>query len=334
MKVIDMKDAIELKKPAGNGAGGFARFRASDHVQAFMNGVKESANTPAIPTGFEELDRVLDGGLYAGLYCVGAISSLGKTTFVMQIADQVAQQGQDVIFFSLEMSRYELMAKSISRTTFLIADEKREAKTVRGISVGARYKTYTQKETELIKQSVFEYSEYGKNIYIVEGDAGITADKIRGLVKEYTEETGKTPIVIIDYLQLIAPHSERATDKQAIDRSVSELKRISRDYKAPVIAISSLNRQSYKDEANMAAFKESGAIEYSSDVLIGMQLKGAGGNNFDVDAAKKKDPREVEVVILKNRNGKTGAKLDYRYYAAFNFFEEAGKSKEAARKRI
>ena len=71
----------------------------------------------------------------------------------------------------------------------------------------------------------------------------------------------------------------------------------------------------------MEAFKESGAIEYSSDVLIGLQLKGAGEKNFDANEEKKKSPREIELIILKNRNGSTGDKLGYRYYPLFNYFE-------------
>ena len=72
----------------------------------------------------------------------------------------------------------------------------------------------------------------------------------------------------------------------------------------------------------MKSFKESGAIEYGSDVLIGLQLKGADESKFDVDQAKQKNPREIELVILKNRNGATGKKIEYKYYPMFNFFEE------------
>ena len=72
----------------------------------------------------------------------------------------------------------------------------------------------------------------------------------------------------------------------------------------------------------MQAFKESGAIEYSSDVLIGLQLKGAGEPDFNVDEAKSADVRDIELVILKNRSGKTGVKLDYKFYAKFNFFHQ------------
>ena len=71
----------------------------------------------------------------------------------------------------------------------------------------------------------------------------------------------------------------------------------------------------------MAAFKESGAIEYGSDVLIGLQLKGAGEREFDINTAKAKDPREVEFIVIKNRNGKiSGQGVQLNYYPAFNCF--------------
>lgn len=124
-------------------------------------------------------------------------------------------------------------------------------------------------------------------------------------------------------MQILAPYSERATDKQNTDKAVMEMKRISRDYKIPVIGISSFNRTNYSVGVTMEAFKESGAIEYSSDVLIGLQLKGAGEKGFDATEEKKKNPREIELVILKNRNGRAGDKIPFNYYPLFNYFKEA-----------
>ena len=120
------------------------------------------------------------------------------------------------------------------------------------------------------------------------------------------------------------PHSEKATDKANIDYTVLSLKRLSRDYKIPVIAISSFNRVSYGNEVSMQAFKESGSIEYSCDVLMGLQLQGVGSSDFDVNIAKRQEPRKIEAVILKNRNGKTGDMIGYEYYAMFNYFSETG----------
>ena len=298
----------------------------ASHLQEFINSVHESVNTPCISTGFQKLDTVLEGGLYEGLYIVGAISSLGKTTLITQIADQIAAAGQDVLIFSLEMARSEIMAKSISRLTILDVlqnnGDTRDAKTTRGITTGSRYASYSVAELDLINRAIAAYAGYAGHLYIVEGVGSIGVDQVREVVKQHAAFTGSIPVVMIDYLQILAPYSERASDKQNTDKAVMELKRISRDYKTPVIAISSFNRASYKEAVTMEAFKESGAIEYSSDVLIGLQMKGAGKKDFDADAAKTKNPREVELVLLKNRNGATGKTVEYEYYPLFNYFKE------------
>ena len=296
---------------------------ALGHLQGFINDIA-TINTNYIPTGFSELDRTLGGGLFEGLYFIGALSSLGKTTFTLQVADQVAQQGHDVLIISLEMARSELMAKSISRTTALI--DFRNAKTTRGITTAAYYKHYSDEERACINQAINEYATYAEHIFITESVGNTTVDEVRRLIDNHVKITGNKPLVVIEYVQILRPLDPRMTDKQAVDYNVMELKRISRDFKIPIIGISSLNRQSYKEKISMTSFKESGAIEYSSDILIGLQLKGAGDPNFDVDEAKAKDEREIELVILKNRNGKTGVKMDYIFTSKFNLFEETGVS--------
>lgn len=296
---------------------------ALGHLQGFINDIA-TINTNYIPTGFSELDRTLGGGLFEGLYFIGALSSLGKTTFTLQVADQVAQQGHDVLIISLEMARSELMAKSISRLTFTV--DSRYAKTTRGITTAAYYKHYSDEERACINQAINEYATYAEHIFITESVGNTTVDEVRRLIDNHVKITGNKPLVVIDYVQILRPLDPRMSDKQAVDYNVMELKRISRDFKIPIIGISSLNRQSYKEKISMTSFKESGAIEYSSDILIGLQLKGAGDPNFDVDEAKAKDEREIELVILKNRNGKTGVKMDYIFTSKFNLFEETGVS--------
>lgn len=305
----------------------YLKTSSYSHLQDFINGIAESVNTRAQPTGFDKLDNILDGGLYEGLYMLGAITSLGKTTLALQMADQIAESGRDVLIFSLEMARAELMSKSISRLTLLEvmrdpAGDIKNAKTNRGITAGARYEHYSQTERELIQRAITAYGEYAQHIYIHEGIGDIDTDYIRNTVNKHIRFTGNTPVVLIDYVQILAPYDVRATDKQNTDKAVLELKRISRDFKIPVIGISSFNRSNYNEEVAFEAFKESGAIEYGSDVLIGLQLKGAGGRDFNSTQAKRKDPREIELVILKNRNGKTGDKLLFNYYPLFNYFKE------------
>lgn len=259
----------------------------------------------------------------------------------MQIADQVASLGQDVLIFSLEMARNELIAKSISRLTLIKDLEKNEstanAKTTRGILTGARYAQYSEMEKKLIKDAVVAYGEYAVNIYITEGMGNVSVEKIKETVEKHIRLTGKAPVVLIDYLQIIAPTDVRATDKQNTDKAVLELKRLSRDYNIPVIGISSFNRDNYTAPVNLASFKESGAIEYSSDVLIGLQYEGMDYQDGETDKERQKRIREliktaeqqgscgqaqsIQVKILKNRNGRKGnALLDF--YPMFNYLTE------------
>jgi len=297
--------------------------RAGNQIEAFKKGIIDRSNTPAIRTTFPNLDHFLDGGFYEGLYILGAISSLGKTSFILQIADQIAKQGKDVIIISLEMARSELMAKSISRLSFLEAPNKTMAKTTRGILAGHLYKKYCTEEVDLIEKAIEVYqNDYADHLYLYEGIGDIGVQDVRNLVEKHKRLTGNDPVIVIDYLQILKPYSDKYTDKMNTDKAVTELKRITRDYKIPIIAISSFNRENYKLEVNMSSFKESGAIEYSSDVLIGLQLAGAGTKGFDADEAKSRNPREVELKILKNRNGKTGVTLGYEYYPMFNYFTE------------
>ena len=305
---------------------------AKERLKDFVDGIKESANTSYIPTGFSELDKELDGGLYPGLYILGAISSLGKTTLLLQLADQIAAAGYDILYFSLEMAASELISKTISRLTFLNCQgNTQNAKTARGITTASRYQNYSQAEKDLINNALTQYAGFEGNIIFYEGIGDIGAEQIKQAAAEHKELTGVTPLVFIDYLQILAPYDMRASDKQNTDKAVLELKRLSRDFKTPVVAISSFNRDNYTTEVNMTAFKESGAIEYGSDVLLALQPQGMQPGytkteqkkNADlVKTCKRSEERSVEAVILKNRNGKTGGKVGFDYYSLFNCFKQ------------
>lgn len=319
-------------------AGEDQQRSAAEYLRAFLDKIMDSAAAPAISTGFYNLDNALDGGLYPGLYILGAISSAGKTSYALQLADQLAQRGQDVLFFSLEMAREELIAKSISRNTFLLAgeDQSQDAKTARGIMAGAKYATYSNREKALIKQAIGTYREYAGNLFIFESCGNFGAEQISQEIRRHIVNTGKRPAVFVDYLQILAPYDTRSSDKQNTDKAVLELKRISRAHEIPVIAISSLNRKSYSSDnpnrgrVSMADFKESGAIEYSADVLLALEFTSAGGEDYNEKSEKQNERREMALQILKNRNGKIPKEgLKYKYYCWFNCFTEESEDRPA-----
>lgn len=300
----------------------YEKTNAANAISELMDASLRRASREAVSTGFPRLDELLDGGLYAGLYIIGAISSLGKTSYILQIADYIARQETDVLYFSLEMGKLELMAKSVSRISYQQdpSAERHFAFTARQVLKAEQGRS--QEKTALLKRALEEYEQVGKGLYLREGISDIGVGEIREAVAQHIRLRKVRPVVVVDYLQILKPADLKSTDKQNTDRSVVELKRISRDFDIPVIAISSFNRENYKSAVTMEAFKESGAVEYSSDVLLGLQLYGTGENGFDVNAAKNKTPRSVELVLLKNRNGIPYAKIEYAYHPKFSFFKE------------
>lgn len=313
---------------------------AAECADMFLEDVQREENRRFYPTGFNALDALLDGGLYAGLYCIGAISSLGKTTFCLQVIDQIAQQGHDALIFSLEMATKELVAKSLSRESYNMSLKKcggiTYAKSTRGLLSGSSYDKYTAEEMDVIKSALGRYKEYAGNIYIHEGVGNIGVKQIAETVENHIKETGKRPVVLIDYLQIIAPYDTHMTDKQSTDKAVLELKRLSRDFNIPVIGISSFNRNNYTEPVNMSSFKESGAIEYSSDVLLGLQYLGMDYQKEDTETKRPKRIKEllednyakgrrgeaqgIHIKVLKNRNGAKGD-CCLNFYPMFNCFE-------------
>jgi replicative DNA helicase len=302
----------------------YASLSAAGQMDAFRARIAELAARPLLKTGFDTVDKALDGGLYDGLYVLGAVSSLGKTAFCMQLADNLARQGRDVLIFTLEMDAFELMARSVSRESFLADTSARRslAKTVRGVLDGRRWKNYTAQERAHLAAAQETYAAYAKHLWFREGDHETGLEEIRREVERHIAETGEKPVVLIDYLQIIAPVDVHFTDKQNLDRIVCSLKKLSRSHGLTVFAISSFNRENYNLEVSMAAFKESGGIDYSADVLLGLQAKGAGSRSFNIDDEKRKDPRELELKILKNRSAALGEPVPLRYYPAFSCFEE------------
>ena len=332
-------------------AEAYYQTSAVNGLSEFIADIERRHNKDCVSTGFENLDEILDGGFYPGLYIIGAISSLGKTTFALQVADNAAKKGQDVLVFSLEMGKQELIAKSISRLSFQKCkswgSDLDFATTTRNLMNG---KSLNSKErVDFLNECIKGYSDYAGRIFYHIGIGDIGVEKIKSVIARHIRITGRKPLVIIDYLQIIAPFDMRATDKQNTDKAVVELKRASRDYDVPIFAISSFNRENYTSPVNIASFKESGAIEYTSDVLMALQFKGMDylkkedgkyedeksrtariiqlRNEQEKNAEIPGKAQELQLKILKNRNGRKGG-VDLEFHPMFNCFEVPKKKVE------
>lgn len=314
-------------------------------------------------TGYDNLDDVQN--FYPGLYVIGAITSLGKTTFIHQMADQLASQGTYVLYFSLEQSRAELMAKSLARKSYQMAGEPTFPNGPQ--SIGNILQIVTAQNALRFRRSYPEPSNpptgkemkpmvdriidaYIKDVddrlYIIQGQFGLTVEHIIYYVEDFIKQTGIVPVVVVDYLQIIRPseHNGRLLDgRAAVDHAVSSLKQLQLKYDLILILISSLNRQNYMLPVDQESFKESGGIEYTVDVLWGLQLAVLHSEEFTgkkgqkaptvaqqremILKARTETPRKIELVNLKNRFNQPGYTCYYDYYAAYDAFCEDGYSK-------
>ena len=300
-----------------------ARFKLTDFAKIDKWEKNIHTGRKAISTGWDSLDKALDGGLYEGLYVIPGTPGTGKTALALQMAFQIAQQQQDVLYISMEMGEEEIYERHISRISYKLFwdDEKNRHKAKTVHSMIQEGKTVTQAREVFKKAAPYLRTECS---------IGTTdADDIRRIVEIYKYELNSLPVVFIDYLQILKAHDAHMTDKQAVDYNVLRLKQLSRDFKIPVVILSSMNRMSYSDVISMAALKESGAIEYTADVCLGLQHANieqiktgtsAGKAEKTIRQMKGKSERDMEIVILKNRNGKIGEELSFSYYAMFHHF--------------
>ena len=278
-----------------------------------------------ISTGFTYLDKQA-GGLYSGLYVLAAISSLGKTSFALQLADQLAASGKEVLFFSLEQSKLELVSKSLARVT--AQNDLDNAVTSLAIRRG-----YAPQQ---VKDAVAEYKECIKDrLSIIEGNFSCNISYIGDYIRQYIKRNKTRPVVFIDYLQILQPaeSNQRQSQKETVDNTVTELKRISRELDLTVFIISSVNRANYLTPIDFESLKESGGIEFTADVIWGLQLQCLNEDLFNsqnkikekrarIKEAKAETPRKIELSCLKNRYGIANYSCYFSYYPANDLFVE------------
>ena len=289
-------------------------------IETLIDDINSFAKGANVKTGYANLDTLTS--LYPGLYVIGAISSLGKTTFIQQMADQLAKSGQPVIFFSLEQSTLELASKSLARIT--ASKDMNTALTSLDIRMNGN--------DPRVIDARNEYWLFANNITVVECSFRITIDDITSYVTEYIRKNNIKPIVIVDYLQVIqTPPEKHIPTKEAVDMHVRRLKQLQSDNNLALIVISSLNRANYLAQVDFESFKESGGIEYTADVVWGLQLKVLHDDIFDsaskinekrekVRIAKASTPRQIELVCLKNRFGISSYSCNFNYYPAYDLF--------------
>lgn len=285
-------------------------------------------------TGYPAIDKHLT--LYPGLAALGGASSLGKTTFAVNLIDKLLERGETVLYFSLEQLPIEIITKSLAR--IIREQDPYTPLTNTDIKNGA-----TSEKLEAIKR---EYAKNAGNYYIFTGDFRTTAADIAKQVEDFRRDHGGDscrPVVVIDYLQLIAPPADfRGGIREITDENIKTLKDMQKRNELFVLMISNFNRSSNYEPVSYESFKETGMVEYTCDFVWGLQLALLDAENDDfysiigtrggrqerpldqkrrlVNAAQSKIPKQVEFVSLKNRNGKQFFKAFFDYYPQHDLF--------------
>jgi len=272
-----------------------------------------------LETGFRHLDEILNG-LKTGVIILAAMPSLGKTTLAKQIADHVAvKEKVPVLFYSFEQSAEELRIKSYARMASVDSRVIEKGRTNDG--------TWSR-----IEEAERSYRQGpGPYLRIIEGGRTDTVEAIRAGALMAKRKAGTERILlVIDYLQIIPAGGNMKDIRERIDMILTDLRRLSRDLKSPVLVISSMNRGAYKkgkdgiSRPSMTSLKESGGIEYSADVVICLWKDKKESETLTRDLSMTTD--RIEALILKNRNGEQNKRVKMNFTKAWSMFDEEGRA--------
>ena len=249
---------------------------------------KNKGTVTGIPTGFIDLDYKLSGLQPSDLILVAARPSMGKTAFVLNIAQYVAfKKKKSVAIFSLEMSKEQLVTRLFSLESQVDAQALR---------------TGNMKDSDWEKL-IEGAGIIGQSQLIIDDTPGISVSELRSKCRKYKLEND-LDLIIIDYLQLMTGSIGRSSEsrQQEISEISRSLKGLARELNVPVIALSQLSRavEGRPDKRPMLSdLRESGAIEQDADVVMFIYRD----EYYNKDSEYKK---QAEIIIAKQRNGPVG----------------------------
>ncbi len=248
---------------------------------------KNKGNVTGVPTGFIHLDSKTAGLPPSDLILVAARPSMGKTAFVLNIAQHVAfRQNLAVAIFSLEMSKEQLVNRLFALEGSIDAQKIRTG----------------ELEADDWERLMESSGVIGRSRLFIDDTPGITIQAMRSKCRRMKLEQG-LDLVIIDYLQLMESIGRVESQQQKISDISRSLKSLARELNVPVIALSQLNRSLEKRDDKrpiMSDLRDSGAIEQDADVVMFIYRD----EYYNKDSSDAKNV--AEIIIAKQRNGPVG----------------------------
>ncbi len=262
----------------------------ADVVVDVLKKIQEAAMTKGhitgLPTGFADLDLRTSGLQPSDFILIAARPSMGKTAFVLTIADYVAvRKKQALAIFSLEMSAAQLVNR------MLAMESRIDAMSLRTGDLSDQDWDNLEEGAELL----------GNTDIIIDDTPGISVQELRTKCRKYKLEHD-IQLIIIDYIQLMSAGSKNDNRQQEVSDISRGLKSLARELNVPIIVLSQLNRavETRADHRPMLAdIRESGAIEQDADVIMFLYRD----DYYNPDSEEK---NVAEVIIAKQRNGPTG----------------------------
>ena len=243
-----------------------------------------------VSTGFKDLDNLTSGLQKSDLILVAARPSMGKTAFTLNIAQNVAMKSKkNVAFFSLEMSKTQLVARVLAA--------------VAGINSGR------------IRNGQLSQEDWGKAIsalndlaeapLYIDDTSGLTPQLMKKKLRRLIQEHGELGLVVVDYIQLMENGGKKMADnrQQEVSAISRQLKIMAREFNVPLIALSQLSRgvESRADKTPVLSdLRESGSLEQDADIVAFLNRE-----NYQ-DTEDTSDGVETQVIIRKHRNGELG----------------------------
>ncbi len=256
-------------------------------LEKIENASKQSGAVTGIPTGFTDLDYRTAGLQPSDLILVAARPSMGKTAFVLNIAQHVAfREAKSVAIFSLEMSKEQLVNRLFSLESRVDAQALRTG-------------NLSDADWEQLIEGA---GIIGDSKLIIDDTPGISISELRSKCRKYKLEQG-LDIIIIDYLQLMTGSGRGNESRQQEISDISRsLKGLARELNVPVVALSQLSRaveQRPDKRPMMSDLRESGAIEQDADVIMFIYRDDYYNKDTELKGIS-------EIIIAKQRNGPIG----------------------------
>lgn len=306
---------------------------------SFMEKIQTEAYKP-VETGMPAFDRLLRGGIpRQSLVILSAAPGTGKTTLAQQVFEAAAAHGTDVIFLNLEMSREQLLARSLSRMIHKDGGNIPASDIMRGYG-------WTDAQRRFIEAAAARYrSEIAPRMQYNPDGSGTALSSIMEALNNAAaaaKEAGRpAPVCVLDYLHLVTAE-QREEQQELIKKTVAALKAWAIEQNTYVFAISASNRAANSSGIQtLESGRDTSALEYTADIQLSLNYralhekseitytaadgrtvteKASASNPDHMEALQREKPRHMLVQVLKNRMAEPGGKLYIDFDAANSTF--------------